>query len=79
MYALSGNNVTPATGNETALIDEYITVKHLDLIAQCTVADTTGVIGARINGALLFVGVGDNGAGTTDCEMKLQYRIGFTD
>lgn len=74
-----GNTTTPATGREMILVDEYVKTKHLGLVAQCTVADTTGAIGNRINGALLLVTAGNVASGTADQDLIVNIRIGFND
>jgi len=77
---LEGNNAAGGqTGKTTFVIDYYKKVKNRGLIAQCTSADTTGVIGNRINGALLLITVGDSIAGTSDANANLTMRLGFND
>lgn len=75
---VSGNSTTPATGLELHCVDEYVRFPK-DLIAECTVADNTGVIGNRINGALYFVTAGSVVAGTGDCSFYTTFRVNFTD
>lgn len=77
-YAVSGNAVTPATGNEIHDVDEFCNLPG-DAYALCTAADTTGVIGNRINGALLMITVGDIITGTADCFARLTVRTNFTE
>lgn len=77
-YAMTGNTTTPATGGEIKDIDEFINMPN-DAYALCTVADTTGAIGNRINGALLLVTVGDTAAGTGDIDLTCTIRTNFTE
>lgn len=48
-------------------------------VIQCTAADTTGVIGNRIKGALYLVTMGSQAAGTAAAECSLKFRLGFSD
>lgn len=73
-----GNTTTPTTGDELCHIDDYVRFPK-NLVANCTSADNTGVIGNRVNGALLLVTVGDVAAGNTDCNLITSFRINFTD
>lgn len=79
LHAQAGNSTTPATGTEAIKVDEYCKVKHMGLVASCTTADTTGVIGNRINGALYLVTAGNVASGTADADLIVNIRIGFTD
>jgi len=76
---LTGNNAAGAaseTYSET--FDQYVKFPP-DLVATCTAADTTGVIGNRVNGALLFVTLGNNAAGTSAASLILTGRVNFAD
>jgi hypothetical protein len=76
--AFAGNTTTPAASIINAVVDDYV-----KLPAECvtcyTSADTTGVIGDIITGALLFISVGDLAAGTADAQSNLGFRVNFRD
>lgn len=73
-----GNTTTPATGRECIDVDKYLKLPK-DLVTMCTTADTTGVIGDIITGALLWVSMGSVVAGTADANFTGGFRIGFSD
>ena len=73
-----GNITTPTTGRECIDVDKYLKLPK-DLVTMCTTADTTGVIGDIISGALLWVTVGSVAAGTADANFTGGFRIGFSD
>jgi len=75
---LLGNTTTPATGKETERLDEYVRLPK-GLVVVPTTADTTGVIGDVITGALLLVFVGDSAAGNTAASCVMTARTGFSD
>lgn len=75
---LIGNTTAVATGREALVIDKWIRLPA-ECVAQCTAADTTGVIGNRVTGALLLLTVGSSAAGTSDASSVLGFRIGFKD
>lgn len=75
---ISGNSTTPATGLEIEAVDHYLPAPK-DANCMWTTADTTGVVGACIQGALLLVTVGNQAAGTGDCNAVLGFRINFTE
>lgn len=75
-YNTAGNSVTPATGLEIADVDSYVKLPK-GLVARCTDADTTGVIGNRIEGALYFVTLGSQNPGTTAANTVAFIRVGF--
>lgn len=73
-----GNSTTPATGDESIVIDEYIKLPK-DANTLLTSADSTGVIGDMLLGALLLVTVGQQAAGTADTNAILGFRLNFTE
>lgn len=75
---LIGNTTSPATGRESIVIDKWIKLPQ-ECVAQATAADTTGVIGNRVTGALLLLTVGSAAAGTSDATSVLGFRVGFKD
>jgi len=75
---LVGNSTTPSTGREFVVIDKWIKLPD-ECIAQATAADTTGVIGNRVTGALLLATIGDKVSGTTAASIVYNYRLGFKD
>jgi len=75
---LSGNGTAPATGDETMAIDDYVRMPE-DANILCTTADTTGVIGDTIQGALYFVSLGNVAAGTAAATSTVGFRLNFTD
>lgn len=76
--AVIGNSTAPATGREMAIIDKWVKLPE-ECVAQCTAADTTGAIGNRVTGALLFLTLSDVVSGNTDASFGVQFRIGFKD
>lgn len=76
--SIVGNSTAAAAGREQIAIDKWIKLPQ-ECISQCTAADTTGVIGNRITGALLLITAGDKAAGTTAPNFVYRYRIGFKD
>jgi len=77
-YELLGNTTTPATGQEGHAIDDFVKLGS-DKNVLCTAADTTGVIGNTIEGALLFVTVGAIAAGTADANFLVGFRLNYQD
>lgn len=75
---MAGNSVTPATGKEVIPIDEYVRLPQ-DCNVLCTTADTTGVIGNTIQGALYFVTMGGEAAGTNNSITSVGFRMNFTE
>lgn len=75
---LIGNSTTPATGQEYKVIEKYMKMPP-NSVVECTAADTTGVIGNTINGALLLVTMGTVAAGTASGNFFGTFRLGFTD
>ncbi len=76
--SFAGNTATPAAGTEIIDIDEYVKLPR-ECVTSYTTADTTGVIGDIISGALLWVSVGDIGAGTASATSTLSFRVNFRD
>lgn len=76
--ALAGNSTAPATGLEVIPVDDYVILPP-DCNTVLTAADTTGVIADMIQGALLWVSVGDAGAGTGDINSTIAFRLNFTE
>jgi len=74
---LSGNTTAPAATDVTVDVDDYIPLK--DCVTSFTAADTTGVIGNIVTGALLFVSVGSTVAGTADANTIVGFRVNFKD
>lgn len=75
---LIGNTTTPTVGTEAYEIDDYVKLPK-DANVLLTAADTTGVIGNTIQGALLFVTVGDIATGTAAAQAVVGFRMNFTD
>lgn len=75
-YALSGNSTTPASGNETADINEFVSLKGLQGVFK---AAGTGAIGDIEQGALYFITVGDVAAGTAASTIGVALRTRFVD
>lgn len=73
-----GNTTTPTVGTEAYEIDDYVKLPK-DANVLCTTADTTGVIGNTIQGALLWVPVGDIATGTAAAQFVIGFRMNFTD
>jgi len=78
-YSFTGLLGTPATGNEQFAVEEFVRIPASSSVATTTVADTTGVIGNRVSGALLMVTVGDTAAGTAAPNYEVGLRINFRD
>lgn len=78
IHDISGNITTPGTGKEIQKVEKYMRLPA-GLVTQMTSADTTGIIGNTINGALLFVHFGQTVAGTGDANASLGFRLGFSD
>jgi len=76
-HTLSGNS-TLATSTSSVQADEFLKLPR-DANCLLTAADTTGVIGDVIQGALLFVTVGTAGAGTNDAQLSGNSRVNFTE
>ena len=76
--AIVGNQTTVTTGLETIPVDEYVRLPA-DANILYTAADTTGVIGDVIAGALYWVTMGSNVAGTADANAVVGFRVNFTD
>ena len=77
-YSLLGNTATPSTGAEERVIEEFVKLPK-DCIITCTTADTTGVIGDVITGALLLITIGSKVAGTTASSFSGTMRLNFVD
>lgn len=78
-YTLCGNSATLMSSNAALRLDEYVRLPK-GLVVVPTTADTTGVIGDIITGALLLITVGDHAAGGTTCaNMQVTCRTGFSD
>lgn len=75
-FALSGNVTAPATGNEIHQIEEYVDLKGLK--AQFK-AVGTGAIGDIADGALYYVVVGNQAAGTAAATVGVGFRTRFID
>lgn len=75
-FCLTGNNATPATGNEAITLDEFVDLKGLP--GQFKSAGT-GAIGDIQLGALYAVTVGMNAAGGTCSEGSIGYRVRYID
>lgn len=74
-YVLTGNG-NLATPNTEVLLDSYVKLPK-DANILYTSADTTGVIGDVIQGALLFITLGDVAAGTADAALTGTCRVNF--
>jgi len=72
---LSGNG-NLGTVTTKVLIDSYVKLPR-DANILYTTADTTGVIGDVIQGALLFITLGDAAAGTADNALTGTLRLNF--
>lgn len=76
-FDLVGNSTTmDSTAMEN--FDQYVRLPK-DCVATCTAADTTGAIGNRVTGALLFVTVGNVASGTASAATTFTGRINFKD
>lgn len=75
--AFSGNVTAPVGASVMMAVDEWIPLKGC--VTSYTAADTTGVIGNIITGALLFVAVGDQASGTADGNSNISFRVNFKD
>lgn len=75
-YVLCGN-ATTAVSNTRHYLDAWVKLPR-DANVILTNADTTGVIGDVIQGALLFCTVGENG-GTADTGLTGTARVNFTE
>lgn len=75
-YVLIGNAATPATGKEAKDFEEFVDLKNLPV--QFSNA-ATGAIGDIKKGALYFVTVGANVAGTTAGSVTCAFRTRFID
>lgn len=75
---IAGNITSPTTGKEIQPVEKWLRMPD-GAVAQCTTADTTGVITNRINGALYLVTMGATAAGTADANVFLGFRINFSD
>lgn len=73
-----GNATTPGSGKESFIIDDFVKLP-IDCNVLLTAADTTGVIGDTIQGALYWVTTGNIAAGTADGNFFLGFRLNFTD
>lgn len=71
-------NATLALDNSQAWIDTTVRLPR-DANVILTTADTTGVIGDVIQGALIFTTLGTNGAGTTDAGCIGTVRVNFSE
>lgn len=73
---LTGNNLTPATGNEARDASFYLKLRGLPLTFK---AAGTGAIGDIEEGALYLVTVGAQAAGTTAAGMTAGFRVRYVD
>jgi len=76
-WAFNGTGTSP-TSATCFDIDDYVRLPDYCL-AETTAADTTGVIGNRVNGALLLITVGSAVAGTNDANVTIGTRVNFVD
>lgn len=67
-----------STETSAVRFDDYVKLAP-DMSVLLTSADTTGVIGDVINGALYFVSTGDVAAAGTDAATNIAFRLNFTD
>jgi len=78
-YMLQGEGANKViSGNYCYGINEYVRLPP-DCIAQCTAGDTTGLIGNRISGALLFITTGSGAVGADGATTAVNFRINFAD
>jgi len=79
-WSFAGNNTTAGQNNDSTVyaIDEFVKLPA-ECIAETTSADTTGVIGNRVTGALLLITVGTTAAGTADANLIVKIRTNFRD
>lgn len=75
---LNGNSNAPASGPVILNMNEYIKLPY-ECVSSYTTADTTGVIGDIITGALLFITWGSVVAGTADANTTAAFRVNFRD
>lgn len=76
--SLIGVFSAPTNGQMAEPIDEYVRLPE-DCNVLCTSADTTGAIGNTIQGALYWITMGNNAAGTADADCEVGFRLNFTD
>lgn len=77
---LTGGTSATSTVQSNTLVPVDERIEAFDsLICECTAADTTGVIGNRISGALLLVTAGAIAAGSSDCAFNGRVRVNFAD
>lgn len=74
---LIGNTVTP-TSQTAVVYDHYMKLPNY-CVQEYTLADTTGVIGDLVTGALLLVTVGNVAAGTAAASVSGNIRTRFAD
>lgn len=77
MGLAGGASAAGVSGTELISVDEFIKFEN-DLICTLTTADTTGVIGDVVTGALLLVAVGSN-ATTLASNFTVTMRLNFVD
>lgn len=77
-YLFVGNSTTPTADKAAYDVDEFGKLPK-DAVALCTSADTTGVIGNRLNGALYLCTGGSTAAGTADANTSLYCRVNFSE
>ena len=75
---LTGKGDASTTPGFSRTFNKYVFLPK-GLIAECTPADTTGVIGNRVSGALLLFTVGQTAAGTAAAVLNCTIRVGFKD
>jgi len=75
---LTGKNDGSTVDGFAKNFDHYVKLPA-GLIAECTPSDTTGAIGNRVSGALLFITLGGRAAGTTAAHTDVSIRVSFKD
>lgn len=75
-WIMTGNSTTPATGNEAQSFDKYVPINGKQIVYK---AAGTGAIGDIEEGALYFVSVGNQAAGTGASAMTIGFRTRFVD
>lgn len=78
MDLVGGNGAGLYTDTALENFDQYVKLPK-DCVATCTTADTTGVIGNRVTGALLLVTVGIQSPGTAAAVLNFTGRVNFKD
>lgn len=78
-YMLEGETDTTTQSGRTAQeIDEYVHLPR-DCVVETVASSTSGAIGNVVRGALYFISVGKDSAGTSAATSSVGFRINFID